>query len=48
MEPKTVDIIALLTRTYGVSEQEALEMMQRVLRERGKQWTTQKTLSSTQ
>lgn len=33
-EPKTVDVIALMTRTYGIQEDHALKIMQRVLRQR--------------
>jgi hypothetical protein len=33
-EVKTVDLIALITRTYRVSENEALRMMQRALYEK--------------
>lgn len=32
--PETRDIIALLTRTYRISEEEALQWMKRVLTER--------------
>ena len=35
-EPKTVDVIALITRTYGIQEDHALRIMHRVLQERGK------------
>ena len=33
--PTTAELIALITRTYRVSENEALRMMQRALYERG-------------
>ena len=33
--PTTPELIALITRTYRVSENEALRMMQRALQERG-------------
>jgi hypothetical protein len=36
MTPATHDIIALLTRTYRVQEDEVLEWLARVLRERGR------------